>query len=451
MNRIILIGNGFDLAHGLETSYKNFIDDYWNGFMNHCFRQDVTYISGIYEYDCITLNMRLSRRTISDLFYEESKKRIFNLPNKQFISFNQFKEQINELNKELNPEQKIKFNISNRFLLHLLEEFNKEVGWVDIENEYYKFLIYQFNDRGFSNHYRYENINSLNDDYSYIKGKLDEYLYNVINKTEILKSEQIQKIIYSSILLKDFTDVGKESIASGEYWKVKRDREGIDDGRYEYLSRKTRPRLSNYENYSGDELKDCILSDLENEEIADEYFDLNPSEILFLNFNYTDIEKHYSFNDDFCIETIHIHGEINNTQNPIIFGYGDELEENYRKLEDLQDNAYLENIKSVKYLETDNYKKMLNFINSNKYQIIILGHSCGNSDRTLLNTLFEHENCVSIKPYYYQYKDKKNGEIKDNYSDIVRNISRSFTDKKSMRDKVVNKTFADWFSSDIKE
>lgn len=26
MNRIILIGNGFDLAHGLPTSYADFID-----------------------------------------------------------------------------------------------------------------------------------------------------------------------------------------------------------------------------------------------------------------------------------------------------------------------------------------------------------------------------------------------------------------------------------------
>lgn len=29
MNGIVLIGNGFDLAHGLKTSYKNFIDWYW--------------------------------------------------------------------------------------------------------------------------------------------------------------------------------------------------------------------------------------------------------------------------------------------------------------------------------------------------------------------------------------------------------------------------------------
>ncbi|MBQ9507830.1 MAG: hypothetical protein IJP65_06790 [Bacteroidales bacterium] len=30
MNRIILIGNGFNLAHGLKTSYADFIDRYWN-------------------------------------------------------------------------------------------------------------------------------------------------------------------------------------------------------------------------------------------------------------------------------------------------------------------------------------------------------------------------------------------------------------------------------------
>ena len=29
MNRIILIGNGFDLAHGLPTSYRHFMDWYW--------------------------------------------------------------------------------------------------------------------------------------------------------------------------------------------------------------------------------------------------------------------------------------------------------------------------------------------------------------------------------------------------------------------------------------
>ena len=29
MNRLVLIGNGFDIAHGLKTSYANFIEWYW--------------------------------------------------------------------------------------------------------------------------------------------------------------------------------------------------------------------------------------------------------------------------------------------------------------------------------------------------------------------------------------------------------------------------------------
>ena len=67
-----------------------------------------------------------------------------------------------------------------------------------------------------------------------------------------------------------------------------------------------------------------------------------------------------------------------------------------------------------------------------------MGHSCGNSDRTLMNTLFEHKNCASIKPFYYQNKDSE-----DNYLDIVQNISRNFTDMKLMRDRVVNKEFCE--------
>ena len=55
-----------------------------------------------------------------------------------------------------------------------------------------------------------------------------------------------------------------------------------------------------------------------------------------------------------------------------------------------------------------------------------------------LNTLFEHKNCVSIKPYYYKKEDGT-----DNYLELVMNISRNFTDMKLMRDRVVNKTYCE--------
>ena len=43
MNRIILIGNGFDLAHGLPTSYGNFIDWYWEQWKIHLENNNQTY------------------------------------------------------------------------------------------------------------------------------------------------------------------------------------------------------------------------------------------------------------------------------------------------------------------------------------------------------------------------------------------------------------------------
>ena len=37
MNRVIIIGNGFDKAHGLATGYRDFIDSYWTNFSYHIF------------------------------------------------------------------------------------------------------------------------------------------------------------------------------------------------------------------------------------------------------------------------------------------------------------------------------------------------------------------------------------------------------------------------------
>ena len=104
----------------------------------------------------------------------------------------------------------------------------------------------------------------------------------------------------------------------------------------------------------------------------------------------------------------------------------------------MNDSRYLDNFKSIAYLQTDNYKKLLEFIDSEEYQVFIFGHSCGISDRTMLNTIFEHDNCNSIKPFYHLREDGR-----DNYTEIVQNISRNFNDKKKYRDRVVNKTYCE--------
>ena len=437
MNRIILIGNGFDLAHGLHTQYADFIKDYWDGFIKHCHLQDRCNASSIYEYDCINLNMSTSGLSFKYLFR-----------NNETIGYTYLDKEIKQHNQYEPFNQKIEFNVNNKFLSNLLDMSNeRENNWVDIENEYYKYLTHRF-DRSIDISSKYfSNIQALNFDFNHIKDLLNEYLIGIRESQDIIPSKQIKKIIYSQFELQDFIEEAQNEIIDREYNKILQYQDkdiNPDDLSISDTTRKWIDGCWNLYEDGRDKVK-CNLLDIKS---SKKHFELQPEQILFLSFNYTDIEKIYRKNK-VKQEAIHIHGELGNSKNPIIFGYGDELEENYSKLENLRDNDYLENIKSIRYLETDNYKRMLSFIDSDKYQIIILGHSCGNSDRTLLNTLFEHENCVSIKPYYYQYKDQQTGEIKDNYSDIVRNISRSFTDKKSMRDKVVNKKYTDWFSSKV--
>lgn len=70
MNRIILIGNGFDLAHGLPTRYEDFITWYWEKRVDS-FTGNLTPISE----DCLC-----SIRMTSDNYNRRWNVFAFNLP-----------------------------------------------------------------------------------------------------------------------------------------------------------------------------------------------------------------------------------------------------------------------------------------------------------------------------------------------------------------------------------
>jgi hypothetical protein len=55
---------------------------------------------------------------------------------------------------------------------------------------------------------------------------------------------------------------------------------------------------------------------------------------------------------------------------------------------------------------TKNFYELTRFIESNNFQTYIYGHSCGISDRTMLNQIFEHENCKSIKIFYHKINEE---------------------------------------------
>lgn len=423
MNRIILIGNGFDLAHGLQTSYKEFIQHYWKKWA-----EILRYSNSHQELDGLTTILWKSRLNLWSNIISQWIG-IYG-PFKQFPA-----EKIIETIKSDTEDVQITMTPFFQAINQTLETKN----WVDIENEYYQFLKNIFK----AKNPEYSVPHLLDKELKLLQDKLIEYLKSIQEKliTPDLVQKDIRKIIYEPFNYKDISVEGRSLFDDflAERWNKALNN---DIECKKLLYRFGYDYQFDFSNIKKQVLDVAVLKHIDqihNGSVGiHDYFRL-PSEVLLLNFNYTKTADLYvSKKSEFKVN--HIHGELGNTKNPIIFGYGDEMDEDYKTISNLNDNSYLTNIKSIRYLETDNYRQLLRFIGSAPYQIYIMGHSCGNSDRTLLNTLFEHKNCVSIKSYYYEWTDEEGGHG-DNYIEIIQNISRNFNSMQLLRDRVVNKSY----------
>ncbi len=387
MNRLIIIGNGFDLAHGLPTSYKHFIDDYWGNVIS------ILKENKRYEDDCVEIEIR----NINDLW--------LNLKLKQINNYKSLEEAFRQ--------DVLILNFKNLFLKKI-SEINNIHNWVDVENEYYNILtelikpktIPDFNGLGIKNN---ENdINRLNADFEKIKELLENYL---VNKVE-----------------DDYSLIDSSKNPFLEYIKANN----------ELTNKKLNQFFNELPFNLSIELNKQLLESPNPENLV---FPILSVSNYFLNFNYTDtLLKYFKMLNINERNINHLHGRLKNNLNPINFGFGDEIDKHYPLIEEKNENEYLKNIKSFQYLNTPNYKDLLDYIDSEVFQVYIMGHSCGLSDRTLLNTIFEHSNCRSIKVFYHEKKDKNGNVISDNFTELIQNISRHFNDKKLMRSKIVNKT-----------
>lgn len=80
--------------------------------------------------------------------------------------------------------------------------------------------------------------------------------------------------------------------------------------------------------------------------------------------------------------------------------------------------------------------RLLNFIESNDFIVEIMGHSCGLSNRVMLNMIYEHHNRRGIIPYYYSPTGTDEYEHL-NYKTLSQNISRHFNKKGLIREKLL--------------
>ena len=275
----------------------------------------------------------------------------------------------------------------NIFLKHISEKGNIK-KWVDIEDEYYYLLKKSFQNK--NGKYK---IVDLNKDFEVIKTLLSDYLLRV-EKLTLKDNEARRKTmsykrrfgykIFSPIQWKDFSEKALNDEVDrifNQYLKyIESENQAVQENKLSQNLIDLFQKLG--KNANKNDFTHLLLSGS-----APNHFDLIPENTLFLNFNYTHTDSLYGQPNEFKnahsdslskTSFIHIHGSISAyDENPIIFGFGDELDDDYMAIEKLNDNEYLENIKYIKYSETDNYKKLLEYVNSGYYQVYIMGHSCG--------------------------------------------------------------------------
>ena len=405
MNRLVLIGNGFDLAHGLPTRYEDFITWYKEHRIELLGKEH----SNISSDPLCTIE--LLRHQALSIYVSNLRWENYNVSHLEIFDYI--------------VQNTDDFKVTFSPLFERIIKGLESKTWAGIESDYYEMLKYYALDNDITNEAKQTYLKSLNEQLDYLKELLVKYLDYITTKNKVGKFSSIEEAIYAPFKADDISIDGKKYFEKHkQYW------ESLDNE--DPLADKITKFGLDYHNTM--QWVRWYKEDNNRRSVTYPSAFLLPDELMFLDFNYTETIQNY-VQPIYRQSVTHIHGDIHDSRR-VIFGHGDEIDENFRKLQDLNNNECLSNIKSIRYLEAPNYRRVLSFIESAPFQVIIMGHSSGISDRTLLNTIFEHKNCVSIKPYYYRNED----DGSDNYRDIVQNISRNFTDMKLMRDRVVNKT-----------
>jgi len=350
MNRLVIVGNGFDLAHGLPTSYADFMLWYFKKQIPEMLNRNETQ-SELFIYN------NQNRTHLVNLLSEIHSSKI-----EGFEALSYILEQNSIFNfftfKDYFPSQLFKKIFTNK--------------WVDVEYVYFEVLnwISRMNNPKDLHRDAGVLILDLNKQFEYLKAELLLYINSIKDNPTYPSSK-------------------------------------IDDALKEEIS------IYNAE-------KKCS----ENAPV---------DRVLLVNFNYTRTPYHYSDGNP-KLSILDIHGQVNSPEKDCVFGWGDDISSDYRRIESLNKNDFLKNIKSIKYLNNSNYKELLRFLHSGSYQVQIMGHSCGLSDGTMLNTVFSHSNCKQIKIFYH---DK--GKDEDDFEEKNIEISRHFNNKALMREIVLGK------------
>lgn len=329
MNKLFILGNGFDLAHKLPTSYEHFITDYLKQALH----------SAIDSNDHVFKDELIQVETFRYHFRSEEIEGL--------NSIEDFHNYVNQYKEYIHVEYK------NQFFKQLVSVEEGLCLWYDIEKFYYKELVRVASEGATAT--GIQEVLELNNTLDVIKNKLEQYLDNKIR-------------IPSQV----------SNIHSTRF--------------YDIFSKHGEPQT------------------------------------MVLNFNYTDTIKLYLPFLGNNTKIINLHGQLNNENNPLVFGYGDNRDKNYRDIQELDQPEYLRFMKHFSYNLNGNQTDLIAFLNSGEFTVEIIGHSCGLSDRTIFHRIFQHQMFQGLKIYYYQ--------TKDNFSLLNKSLDRHFDDPNRWADLV---------------
>ncbi|MFZ3564003.1 AbiH family protein [Tenacibaculum finnmarkense] len=374
-NLIVIIGNGFDLAHGLKTSYNDFANYYLeevilneitknidkSTIINNNFKKKIKEVTFLKENPSMeSFQKKLSINLIKDKKDTELQIFIKILITKK----NQ------EIKKSINDKLYLLQNIlTNSFLAKLYS--NSFENWFDIEQAYYDELLNIFHDKYNDEDQPLfvERIDALNLDFQEIKEALKKYLKDKIKPTR------------------------NTSVSNS------------------------------FENHF-----------------------IDRKNVSFINFNYTNTIENYT-NSSLGRNNIHIH---NSLSEDIIFGYGDDTDEMYQQMKASKNNNFLKYFKTFDYLKSKNYRKVLNQLATFKdgYDVLVIGHSLGGTDKTILKTILDTDSCENIEllkrsdfdtdERYEELNLLEKEQLKaDNLFELYANLARIFDSEASLREKVI--------------
>ncbi|MFT6947873.1 MAG: hypothetical protein ACJARP_002304 [Vicingaceae bacterium] len=369
MNRIVVVGNGYDIFRGLNTKYEHFVIEY----LKRVIRIAQKNKSLEYKDRLVRINYGIKAPELSDDF--DSIKVIEDLKKIDIIKIKHwsFGELYNPRDELIKLEEEV---IILTIESSLFQKIFKDLKWADIEKIYFEELLEVYRSSISSKLELGDRDPSiLNQDFELIRNNLVKYLKEISSKLsrdfmipfELEKlHERLNEPLDSSFITSHFSDYNFE-------------------------------------------------------------FDKSIDTLKYLNFNYTeqlyiDLQRISTKQPNIT----HIHGDLGKPDS-VIFGFGDNHNKNYTNLKRTDNNDFLKHLKHYRYKTNHELTKFFKLLGEDIYDVVVIGHSLGISDRYILSRIFQHENCKVIRMF------SRGGEYK--YSDKVSALSLHF-DNDDWEDKV---------------